>query len=579
MDTFSANGVTHQPPAIANHDPVRCLGSGTQGQVWLMAPQDGSPAVAAKYLAPVSSRGSSDGDGDLLRHNESYITQEWRLLTQFRHEHLIGLQQLVRDADGAHVLLMDHAAGGSLAQIVRAKGPMTVGEAVTVLTPMGQVLSFLHGRGAVHGDVSPGNILLSAAGKPFLSDFGFGRMLGQSEGPPAGTPGFYCQRDTSRTEASDVYSLASVGWFMLTGRPAPPTRDRLPLGTFVPEVPAELVAALEAGLQENPVLRPTAAAFAQAVFRSAKAAPVALGNAVHPSVLPELLTRHDVKVRRTRGPVFTCGQGVVNLALRIMPSRCGPKRTNSLGSRSHAAPVRRSRRRSAVVWASEAGVVRRPGNSKKRLVSALVVVAAIAVAAVLTTFQGSWGLPRASSLQNPTTSMLGEEDVTNAAALTWAVGLPADIRKGLSAQDPVAALHALAWARAYALSNADEDVLTEINAPGSAAFNADQSVADTLKSLRHSLTGLDISVSEASTDAARDSRPASDSGSADDPATATVHATITTSAFAEQDAAGAVVHRQPEPQQQKLTIVMTRVDQRWVIAEILPAGSKLPEKK
>ena len=574
MDTFSANGVAHQPPAIANHDPVRCLGSGLQGQVWLMAPHDGSPAVAAKYLAPVSSRRGADGDGDLLRHNERHITQEWRLLTQFRHEHLIRLRQLVRDESGAHVLLMDHAAGGSLAQIVRARGPMTVGEAVTVLTPMGQVLSFLHGRGAVHGDVSPGNILLSAAGKPYLSDFGFGRMLGQSEGPLAGTPGYYCQRDTSRSEASDVYSLASVGWFLLTGRPAPPTRDRLPLETFVPEVPAELVAALEAGLQESPALRPTAAVFAQAVFRSAKAEPVALGNAVHPSVLPELLTRHDMKARRIRGPVFTCAQRVVNLTFRIMPSKRGPRRTNSLRSRSHAAPVRRSRRGTTLVWASEAGVVRRPGNSKKRMISALVVVAAIAIAAVLTTFQGSWGLSRASSLPNPTTTMLEGDDVANVAALAWATGLPADVRKGLAAQDPVAALHALAWARSYALSNADGDLLAGINAPGSAAFDADQTVADTLKSLGHSLTGLDISVSEASTDSARDSRPASDSGSADDPATVTVHATVTTSAFAEQDAAGAIVHRQSEPQQQDLTIVMIRVDQRWAIAEILPAGSR-----
>ncbi len=493
-------------------------------------------------------------------------------MTQFRHEHLIRLQQLVRDESGAHVLLMEHAAGGSLAQIVTAKGPMTVGEAVTVLTPMGQVLSFLHGRGAVHGDVSPGNILLSAAGKPYLSDFGFGRMLGQSEGPPAGTPGFYCKSDTSRTEASDVYSLASVGWFLLTGRPAPPTRDRLPLGTFVPDVPAELVAALEAGLQESPVLRPTAAAFAQAVFRSAKAAPVALGNAVHSSVLPDLLTRHDVMARQTRGPASRWAQRAVNLMLRIVPSQRGPQRTNALRSRSHAAPVRRSRRHSALVWASEAGVVRRPRNTKKRLVSAAVVVAVIAVAAALTTFQGSWGLSRTSSLPDPTASMLADDSVANVAALTWAAGLPTEKRKGLSAQDPVAALHALAWARSYALSNADADLLAGINAPGSAAFEADQSVVDTLKSLRHSFTGLDTRVSEACIDSARDARPASDSGSADDPATVTVHATITTSAFAEQDAAGAIVHRQSEPQRQELTIVLTRVDQRWVIAEILPDG-------
>ncbi|SEE21687.1 Protein kinase domain-containing protein [Arthrobacter alpinus] len=573
MDIFSQAGRAYEPPEIAGHDPLRCLGSGAQGQVWLMAAQNSSRVVAAKFLRPTSTPAGGDGEADPLRHNESLITQEWRLLTQFHHEHLIPLYEVVRDIRGAFVLLMEYAAGGSLAQIVQAKGPMTVGETVTVLTPLGQVLSYLHGRGAVHGDVSPGNILLSAAGKPYLSDFGFGRMLGQPQGRMAGTPGFYCQLDTERNDASDVYALAAVGWFLLTGRPAPPTRERLPLGTFVPEAPAELVAALEAGLQEDSHQRPTASAFAQAVFRSARAEPVALGNAVHPSVLPELATRRDVKVAQA-------GKGASGKLQRVAKKILSPKRgrmrmrMRMRGRRrgSHTEPAVNRIRRRGPVWASEDGVVQRSRPHVKRRIIAASGVAAIALgAALMMTVNGSWGaLGAHNAPQQPKEKAEVVEDV----GIPWAAALPQDIRTGLLAHDPVAALRALSWTRAYALSNADPVLLEKINAPNSVAAEADRGVGNELEKLGHTFTGLEISVSNESTDFAKDPRTGGDSGSAHDPLVATVRATVTTSAFAEQDEAGAVVYHQSAAQTQELAIVLIRVEQRWTIQEVLAVGAQ-----
>ena len=79
---------------------------------------------------------------------------------------------------------MDYAPGGSLRQLVGARGRLSVGETVTVLTPIAQVLAYLHGRGFTHGDVSPGNVLFTAHGKPLLADLGVARMVGD----PAGVP-------------------------------------------------------------------------------------------------------------------------------------------------------------------------------------------------------------------------------------------------------------------------------------------------------------------------------------------------------------------------------------------------------
>lgn len=578
MDNFGLQTLQGQPPAIPGHDPVRCLGAGTQGQVWLMSPHDGSAVVAAKCLSARSESVSSDIRGDPLRHNESQITQEWRVLTQFHHDHLIRVRRLVRDCTGALVLLMDYAAGGSLAQIVGARGPLNVGETVTVLTPIGQVLAFLHGRGAVHGDVSPGNVLLSAAGKPFLADFGFGRLLGQREGTLSGTPGYYCTADTVRDDAADVYALAAVGWFALTGRPAPATRDRMPLGTIVQNVPSELVAALEAGLNDDAALRPTAAAFAQAVFRSARAEAVALGNAVHPSVLPELLTRKDVKVRRTRKHA---SQRTLFGRRRTLwaeeGGRPGRRDRRALRHQGTSDGLRRWRqekragrqaRRLGGLWGNGPGTS--SGSRRRRGVVAAAIAAAVAatVAAVLI----SLGFPDADGGWGPGLARGVAVDATAPAAhsnepLEWAAALPAEIQKGLAAPEPAAALHALAWVRSYALSNADASLVARVNSPGSAALETDNAIVQSLKNLGHTLAGLETKISQGHTKYVNQTNPSGPLPPG--PTVATVRATVTTSAFAELDAAGTLVHKQEVEQSQELDIVLVQDDSRWTIQQIL----------
>lgn len=586
MDTFSESELQGRPPTVPGHDPVRCLGSGGQGAVWLMAPRDGSRHVAAKILAPSTAPSDGDSSRGRERNNVSQLTQEWRVLAQFRHDHLLPVQRLLTDEGGDMILLMDYAAGGSLAEIVRAKGPLTVGEAVTVLTPMGQVLAFLHSRGAIHGDVSPGNILLSSAGKPFLADFGFGRLLGQTAGETAGTPGFQCPSDSVHDESADVFALAAVGWFVLTGRPAPPARDRLPLSTFVPDVPVELLAALEAGLHEVAAQRPTAAAFAQAVFRSARAEPVLLGNAVHPSVLPELATRPDVRERPRRS--HKPGRAAVRLSRirqHLFGAVAGAKAGVGVGVHRSASDIppelephvgRRWRRTDSMTWASEAGVVRRrrTGHWGRLAIGAVAVSATVALALVL--LNGSWfgvggGAGDEVAGSEPTPPG-GEAAPAGPPVAAWASGLPAEIQEGLWSQEPIAALHALAWVRAYGLSTVNSALLAKVNVPGSPALEADDAIAQELKDRGHSFTGLQIRVSEASTDFSQSSRPGGDSGSATDPPRATVSAVVSTSAFAEQDGAGTLVHRQEQEQRQSLDIVLMRVDSRWAIEQILPAG-------
>ncbi|ALO67396.1 hypothetical protein AS189_13985 [Arthrobacter alpinus] len=607
----SKSVLPHWPPRISGFDPVRSLGGGSQGQVWLMSPHDGSGAVAAKFLTPDAISEGGVRAGDPSRHNESQITQEWQLVTQFRHEHLIPVHRLLVDDRGELVLIMEFAAGGSLSQIVRARGPLSVGEVVTILTPIGQLLAFLHGRGAVHGDVSSGNVLISASGKPFLADFGCSRLLGQAPGELAGTPGFYCPSDRRRDDSSDVYALAAVGWFALTGQPPPITRERPPLASQVVDVPRELVAALEAGLQEDPVQRPAAAALAQAVFRSARAESIILANAVHPSVLPELPTRRGVqrklKVRsgnqlgnRRRFVGRKGGGDADGVPMKRLSGFGRRRRVKGLAPLWGSADTTRSAgrhsgRRSAL--RSESGAADRtaerpgpstagrpiagaPGSSSRvrgRAAAWIIGILGLCAAVLgISVASGGWS----GTGDNETSSLPGSggsESLTQTAPLppAWASALPPKIQRGLMATAPQEALSALAWTRSFALSNRDQELLNHINAVGSPVLAADTAIVTALDATGHGFTGLEFTVEKVHSSHVTNPVSGSD---ADGNVSRTLQATIVTSSFAEQDANGAVVHNQPQEQRQELRFVLVKADSRWAIQQILES-EPIPDGK
>lgn len=553
METFAPATHNTPVPRIPGHDPLRMLGSGSQGQVWLMSPHDGSAPVAAKILAVAGEAAGEQFPAGAPRHNEGQITQEWRVLSQFRHEHLIPMHRLVRSEQGSQVLLMEFAAGGSLSAVVAGRGPLSIAETVTVLTPLGQVLAHLHARGVVHGDISPGNVLFTAAGKPMLADLGCAALVGQGGGALSGTPGFYCPLDERRDAAADVYALASLGWFALTGSPAPATANRMPLGSRVKDVPAELLAALEAGLQEDPLRRPTAAALAQAVFRSARAEPLALGTSVHPSVLPELPTRRDTRAGRGRWP-----QRHRHPAWQRRGSRGWAYRVRaSLRHAFYRSGGSHGRRQLEKMW--DGNGRRRRFSGRSRFAAGAVVFALVLAATVA-------AVPQLRVLVLPAGQQQGKVQVQEAdrrepEAPPWAAALPAQVQSGLVAKDPLAALPALAWTRSYAFSTLNAGLLGKVNAVDSPAAAADGAILRALQDRGHTLTGLESSVTETAR---------TDGGSRQDFAagTATVAALVTTSAFAEQDAQGTVVHKHAAAAAQRLVLVMVKVEGRWVVSEV-----------
>ena len=287
------------PPGLPGHRVIRCLGSGAAATVWLAEGPHGQVALKVGGLSglPTAAAGSFE------------IRREANVLSRYRHENLLALHGVV-DTDRGPGLVLEYAAGGSAADLAAARGLLPAAETVTVLVGIAQALAYLHDQGVAHGDLSPSNVLFDADGRPLLADLGAARLLGGGA-PALGTPGFEdpAARDGAvLNRASDVYALASLGWFLLTGEPAPAERLRPPLPLLRADVPAALAAALEAGLAEDPSRRPDAAELARLIYHAAPAASVDLSSSAHITERPQLRTRRREQPVRKRA-LFAGRQG------------------------------------------------------------------------------------------------------------------------------------------------------------------------------------------------------------------------------------------------------------------------------
>lgn len=125
-------------------------------------------------------------------------------------------------ADGDLFVVLPFYADGSFGDMLARRGPAPIQEAAAVSRSVAAALGSMHGRGLLHGDVCPGNIL-RAGRTPVLTGFGSVHRSGEALPPPdPATESFLhaapeALRGEPRTPASDVYQLASTVWTMLVG--------------------------------------------------------------------------------------------------------------------------------------------------------------------------------------------------------------------------------------------------------------------------------------------------------------------------------------------------------------------------
>ena len=267
------------PPLVPGYTLETLLGRGGSGEVWRAVPRRGGDPVAVKVLVA----------GDPERQ-----AREAALLGELDHPHLIRLIEVVHQPRRGGVarvaLVLELLPGGSLAALLARRGRLRPGEVVTGIAPVAAALAHAHENGVVHGDLSPGNIVFTAEGRPVLTDLGVARVLGEAAAGEV-TPAYVdptVARGGAPGPASDVFGVAAAAFHALTGVPpwnAATPADMLEvaaageipdLAELAPGAPAGLIEVIRRGLSADPHNRGSAAAFALDLRHACRPEPVRL---------------------------------------------------------------------------------------------------------------------------------------------------------------------------------------------------------------------------------------------------------------------------------------------------------------
>jgi serine/threonine protein kinase len=152
--------------------------------------------------------------------------QEARAIAQLSHPHTVPIH-FVGEGEGLVFYVMPFIEGLTLADILRADGPLDPKLAAGVAVPILDALDHAHRLGIVHRDIQPDNILVDgSSGRPLLVDFGISTMRGIESRPEdlvLGTP-LYMSPEQALGERdvdarADLYAMGAVLLQMVTGRP------------------------------------------------------------------------------------------------------------------------------------------------------------------------------------------------------------------------------------------------------------------------------------------------------------------------------------------------------------------------
>lgn len=142
------------------------LGAGGMGEVYLAHDDRLGRKVALKLLPP-------DFAGDNWRVKR--FAQEARAASALNHPNVCVIHEIGQTSDGRHFIAMEFIDGVTLRERV-ARGPLPLGEALSVAEQIAAALAAAHAAGVVHRDVKPENIMLRKDGYVKVLDFGLAKL-------------------------------------------------------------------------------------------------------------------------------------------------------------------------------------------------------------------------------------------------------------------------------------------------------------------------------------------------------------------------------------------------------------------
>jgi serine/threonine protein kinase len=191
------------------------IGRGGMATVFLAYDPFFEREVAIKVLPPE------------LLHDPAFqarFRREAKTVASLEHPAIVPVYDFGEE-QGQLFLVMRYLPGGSLADQLR-KGPLSLASAARIISRLATGLDESHQRGIIHRDLKPANILFDQRGDAYLSDFGIVKLAQSNTtltgkgvvGTPAYMSPEQARGDTNIDGRSDIYSLGSILFEMLTGQ-------------------------------------------------------------------------------------------------------------------------------------------------------------------------------------------------------------------------------------------------------------------------------------------------------------------------------------------------------------------------
>jgi serine/threonine-protein kinase len=216
---------------IGSYELIEKIGEGGMGEVWRAKHRLLARPAAIKLIRR-DVLGSSQRSRDAIVRR---FEREARDTATLGSTHTIDVYDFGITEEGDFYYVMELLNGISLERAVQVFGPMEPARAVYLLQQVCHSLREAHTRGLVHRDIKPANIFMCRLGPDddFIKvlDFGLVKHLEMTppgtmltmEGTTAGTPAYMAPEialgHTDVDGRADIYSLACVAYYMLTGQP------------------------------------------------------------------------------------------------------------------------------------------------------------------------------------------------------------------------------------------------------------------------------------------------------------------------------------------------------------------------
>src|SRR2546430_2571698 len=203
---------------LGDYELLEEVGRGGQGVVFRARQKSLNRTVALKVI----SLGQWASKAHLKR-----FRLEAEAAARLEHPGIVPIHE-VGERDGQCYFSMKFIEGGQLDEVVK-QTPMSIRQAVELITKVARTVHYAHEHGILHRDIKPGNILLDQKGEPHLTDFGLARLV-ESESSVThtlevlGTPSYMAPEQAVGNNAAissvtDVYGLGAVLYQLLTGQP------------------------------------------------------------------------------------------------------------------------------------------------------------------------------------------------------------------------------------------------------------------------------------------------------------------------------------------------------------------------